>query len=499
MNITVKQGFAQQEPAEALVVNLFKDVTRPGGATGAVDRATDGMISELIQGGDFRGQLKEVAVLYPRGVIPAKRVIVVGLGEAEKFDLEKVRQAAAVAAKHARQLGVKSLTTIVHGGGIGGLEIDAAAQAVVEGTVLALYRFTEHKEPDPEERPQIEALTLLEADDGKVPQVEAGARAGEIIGQAACLARDLANQPANVATPTMLADTARRIAEEHGLQCQVLDEEEARALGMGSFLSVARGSQEPPRFIILEHNADRDDLATIVLAGKGITFDSGGISIKPGDKMHYMKFDMSGGAAVLGTMQAVAALDLPLHVVGLIPATENLPSGTATKPGDIVRAMSGKTIEIVNTDAEGRLILADALTFAERYKPAGVIDLATLTGACVVALGHHASGLMGNDENFIERIKAAGEASGERVWQLPLWEPYQEQIKSDVADMKNVGGRPGGSITAAALLSKFAESYPWAHLDIAGTAWTEEGKPYTPKGGTGVGVRLLVELLRNWD
>jgi leucyl aminopeptidase len=328
--------------------------------------------------------------------------------------------------------------------------------------------------------------------------VEEGARVGQIVAEAACLVRDLGNQPGNVATPTMLAQTAQRIAQQHGLRCQVLDRVQIEELGMGAFMSVARGSQEPPKFIILEHNADHEDLQTLVLVGKGITFDSGGISIKPGEKMEMMKFDMSGGAAVLGTLQAVAQLDLPLHVVGLVPATENLPSGTATKPGDIVRALSGKTIEVINTDAEGRMILADALAYAQRYQPAAVIDLATLTGACVVALGHHAIGLMGNNLELIARLKEAGQASGERVWELPLWEEYHEQLKSDVADMKNVGGRPAGAITAAALLSKFAEGYPWAHLDIAGTAYTDEEKSYIPKGGTGVGVRLLVELLRNW-
>ncbi|MFQ6057507.1 MAG: leucyl aminopeptidase [Anaerolineae bacterium] len=498
MRISVKHGFIQEEPAEAVVVNLFEGVAEPGGATGALDRALDGMIRDLIAAGDFKGKLNETAVLYPRGAIPAQRVLIVGLGKEEKFDLDKVRQAAGTAAKRLRDLGVKSFATIVHGLS-GEVSVETAAQAVVEGSVLALYQFREHKHLEPEEEAKkVEEITLLEADKARVPQVEEGARVGQIVAEAACLARDLGNQPGNVATPTMLAETAQKLAREHGLRCQVLDRAQIEELGMGAFLSVARGSQEPPKFIVLEHNADREDLQTIVLAGKGITFDSGGISIKPGKKMGEMKFDMSGGAAVLGALQAVARLDLPLHVVGLVPATENLPSGTATKPGDIVRALSGKTIEVISTDAEGRMILADALAYAQRYQPAAVIDLATLTGACVVALGRHATGLIGNNPDLVARLKEAGQASGERVWELPLWEEYHEQIKSDVADMKNVGGRPAGAITAAALLSKFAEGYPWAHLDIAGTAWTDEDKPYIPKGGTGVGVRLLVELLRNW-
>lgn len=500
MKITIKHGFIQEEPTEAVVVNLFEGVTEPGGATGALDRALGGAIRDLIAAGDFKGRLNETAVLYPRGAIPAQRALIVGLGKEEKFDLDKVRQAAGTAAKRLRDLGVKSFATIVHGAGAGGISVEAAAQAVVEGSVLALYQFREHKHLEPEEEAkEVEEVTLLEADEARVAQVEEGARVGQIVAEAACLVRDLGNQPGNVATPTMLAETAQRIAQEHGLRCQVLDRAQIEELGMGAFLSVARGSQEPLTFIILEHNADREDLPTLVLVGKGITFDSGGISIKGREKMGLMKFDMCGGAAVLGTLQAVARLDLPLHVVGLVPATENLPSGTATRPGDIVRAMSGKTIEVISTDAEGRMILADGLAYAQRYQPAAVIDLATLTGACVVALGHHAIGLMGNHPELIARLKEAGQASGERVWELPLWEEYHEQIKSDVADMKNAGGRPAGAITGAALLSKFAEGYPWAHLDIAGTAWTEEAKkPYISKGGTGVGVRLLVELLQNW-
>jgi leucyl aminopeptidase len=499
MKITIKHGFIQEEPAEAVVVNLFEGVTEPGGATGALDKALGGAIRDLIAAGDFKGKLNETAVLYPRGAIPAQRVLIVGLGKEEKFDLDKVRQAAGTAARRLRDLGVKSFATIVHGAGAGEISVEAAAQAVVEGSVLALYQFREHKHLEPEEEAKaVEEVTLLEADEARVAQVEEGARVGQIVAEAACLVRDLGNQPGNVATPTMLAQTAQRIAQQHGLRCQVLDRVQIEELGMGAFMSVARGSQEPPKFIILEHNADHEDLQTLVLVGKGITFDSGGISIKPGEKMEMMKFDMCGGAAVLGALQAVAQLDLPLHVVGLVPATENLPSGTATKPGDIVRALSGKTIEVINTDAEGRMILSDALAYAQRYQPAAVIDLATLTGACVVALGHHAIGLMGSNPELIARLKEAGQASGERVWELPLWEKYHEQLKSEVADMKNVGGRPAGAITAAALLSKFAEGYPWAHLDIAGTAWAEEEKSYIPKGGTGVGVRLLVELLRNW-
>ncbi len=498
MQVHVKQGFIQEADDEAIVVNLFEGVKQPGGATGAVDRATRGLISEVIGAGDFKGKLNEVLILYPRGGVAAKRVLLVGLGKPEEFDLDKARQAAGAVAKRARDLGLKTFTTIVHGAGVGGLDPATAAQATVEGSILALYRFKGPKELKPEEAHEVEVLTVLEADAKKLPAVEAGARAAQVIAEAVYLTRDLQNWPANYATPTFLAETARRVAAETGMRCQVLEREDMEELGMGALLGVARGSQEPPKFIILEHKPNADDLPTVVLVGKGITFDSGGISIKPSKGMEEMKFDMSGGAAVIGAMQAVARLDLPLHVVGLVPATENLPSGTAQKPGDVVRTLNGKTIEVVNTDAEGRLILADALAYAQRYKPAGVIDLATLTGACVVALGKHRSGLMGNDDDLKAKLKAAGEATGELVWELPLDEAYREQIESDVADMKNTGGGPAGAITAAMLLKEFTD-YPWAHLDIAGTAWSDKDRPYVPKGGTGVGVRLLVEVLRKWS
>ncbi|MFB0534455.1 MAG: leucyl aminopeptidase, partial [Anaerolineae bacterium] len=327
---------------------------------------------------------------------------------------------------------------------------------------------------------------------------------GQVIAESVCLTRDLVNHPPSVATPTMLAQTARQLAEEHGLRCQVLDEEQMTELGMGALLGVAQGSQEPARFIILEHNADREDLDTIVLVGKGLTFDSGGLSIKSGKGMEKMKTDMAGGAVVLATLRAAGILDLPLHVVGLVPATENLPSGRAYKPGDVLHSLSGQTIEIISTDAEGRLILADALAYAQRYEPQAVVDLATLTGACVVALGHMASGLMGTDAELVARLERAGQTTAELAWELPLLKDYYRQIESSVADVKNTGGQPAGVVTAGAFLSKFAQGYPWAHLDIAGITWIEKDKTYprrsylpTP-GATGVGVRLLVQFLRDW-
>ena len=499
MEIQVKAGGIQAEDAPLIVVNLFEGVTEPGGATGAVDKALGGQIRALVAAGDFRGKRNETAVLYPAVPIPAQRVLIVGLGKEEKFDLDGVRQAAGAAAKKARDLGITRFSTIVHGGGRAGLDLEDAAQAMVEGTILALYRFRQHKtEPDEDERPDVEAVTLVEFSEEKVPVVERGARTGQAIAEAVSMTRDLVNQPANYATPTVLAETAQQLAADFGLHCQVLNREQMAELGMGALLGVAQGSEQPPKFVILEHDAGRD-LDTIVLVGKGITFDSGGISIKPSEHMEAMKSDMAGAAAVMGALRAAAALDVPLHVVGLMPATENLPSGRAIKPGDVLKSLSGLTIEVINTDAEGRLILADALAYAQRYQPQAVVDVATLTGACVVALGEITSGLMGSDPDLVARIKAAGGKTAEKVWELPLFEEYGEQLKSDVADVKNVGGRPAGAITAAFFLSKFAKGMPWAHLDIAGKALTDkERNPYTPKGATGVGVRLFVRLLRDW-
>ncbi|MCP4717239.1 MAG: leucyl aminopeptidase, partial [Deltaproteobacteria bacterium] len=346
----------------------------------------------------------------------------------------------------------------------------------------------------------LKEVTLLATDAGDAARARTAVRRAEIICRGTLLARDLVSRPSNSATPTFLAGTARRVARKHGLACKVLDEKQAFKLGMGSYLSVARGTDEPARFIVLEYKPKRQKAtATVALIGKAITFDSGGISLKPPGGMEEMKTDMAGGAAVLGAMQAVAALKLPVHVVGLVPATENLPSGHALKPGDIVKAMSGKTIEIISTDAEGRLVMADALHYAKRYKPAAMIDLATLTGACVIALGNDASGIMGTDERLVARIRKAADATGEKVWQLPLWDEYREQIKSDVADIKNVGGRAAGTITAGCFLKEFVDEIPWVHIDIAGTAWLKKDNPYTPKGASGVGVRLLVEMLEKWE
>jgi leucyl aminopeptidase len=505
MEIQVVAGSIQSTEDELIVVNLFEGVAKPGGATGAVDQAISGSIREVVADGDFRGKRGEIAVFYPRGAIPAARVVVVGLGSQEEFSLQGVREAAAAAAAKARELGVSSFSSIVHGAGAGGIDLADAAQAVVEGTILGLYRYQELKNEEPD-RPDPERFTLVQFDADQVAVVEAGAQLGQIVAEAACLTRDLVNRPANYATPSDLADLALEIAGEFDtMRCQILDEQDAAELGMGSFLGVAQGSEEPAAFIVIEHNPGRDDLDTIVLVGKGITFDTGGISLKPAQRMDRMRGDMGGGAAVLGAMLAVGQLELPLHVVGLVPATENMPGGRAYKPGDVITAMNGKTIEVLNTDAEGRLILADALAYASRFEPKAVIDLATLTGACVIALGRGmAAGAFCGDDELLARLQAASQASGERIWHMPLFDEYLDGLQSLSADLANVGGdRFGGVGISAMFLKQFAEDYAWAHLDIAGMSFEErpptpKRPPHLQKGGTGYGVRLLVQFLRDW-
>jgi leucyl aminopeptidase len=497
MEIIVKQGNIIEQPADLLVVNLFEGVMEPGGATGAVDRALGGAIREVIAAGDFRGARDSSVVLYTRGALPAPRVLVVGLGPAEKFDLNQARRAAAVAARRARDLDVQEVATIVHGAGIGGLAPDDAAQAVVEGSVLALYRFRKHV-PEPEAEKGPRRITLVEFDPHRLPVIEAGATRGRVIAEATNFVRDLVNEPANYMTPTILAERASAMARELGLRCTVLDEAQMRELGMGLLLGVAAGTYQPPRFIILEHNADRTDLPTIVLVGKGITFDSGGISLKPSDEMWRMKDDMGGAAAVIGALQVAARLNLPLRVIGLAPCTENLPGGHAIKPGDVLTGMTGKTVEIISTDAEGRLILADALAYAERYQPQAVVDLATLTGAIGIALGKQAAGLFTNNDELAERLLRAAERSGERLWRMPLYDEYKELIKSEVAEIKNAAKRTDGVGTSAKFLEHFTSGYPWAHLDIAAMVLEDEDSPLGPKGATGYGVRLLAQFLREW-
>jgi leucyl aminopeptidase len=486
MNITVTYGDALGQDTALLVYGAWDEEAVPA------------TIAALAEDGDWSGKFKHTLLLYPRGALPARRLLLLGLGKRGAFSANRLREAAAVAAQRARELKVERYSFDLPS--TEGLPLADAAQALVEGSQLGLYRFQQYKtDLGPEDQHAITELQVISSiqDDS----IARGAMVGEVVARGVALARDLANGPGNDVTPTKLGEVAQAIGERTGMQVTVLGPEELSQQGFGGLLGVAQGSQQPPRFIIMEHGAggQGDAAPTVCLVGKGITFDTGGISLKPADRMDDMKMDMGGAAAVLGAMQVLGELKLPLHVVGLISSAENMPSGTAYKPGDIIKTLSGKTIEVLNTDAEGRVVLADALFYAQRYQPDGIIDLATLTGAIVVALGSHAIGVMSNDDTLCGRVLQAGEASGERTWRMPLWEPYQEMVKSDIADVKNATGRPAGAITAAAFLSNFVGGMPWVHMDIAGTAWTDRPAiPYAPKGATGVGVRLLIQALREW-
>ena len=493
MEIKVICGDITKVAASAAIVNLFEGVEHPGGATQAVDQALDGAISRLIAEGEIKGKLNEVTIIHTLGRMEPARAVVVGLGKQKDFTMDRIRGVMAEACKSLRKLGAERIATIVHGSGIGDIDPQKGAQAIVEGTILGLYTFERHKTKEPEHR-ELKELLIVDRDEGKIPNLEQGVLRGKILAQATAFARDLVNEPANQMTPSDLVQAAQEVAETWNLELEVLDREQMEQLGMGALLGVAQGSRQPPKFIVLSYRGADSSQSPLGLIGKGVTFDSGGISIKPAEGMGDMKGDMAGGAVAIAAMRAIAELKPRLNVTALIPATENLPSGTALKPGDVLKAMNGKTIEVVTTDAEGRLVLADALCYGRKLGLSPMIDVATLTGACHVALGDFCTGAFTNSQELADRVIKAGEECGERIWQLPMYEEYKEQNKSDVADIKNSGGRYGGAITAAQFLAEFAEDTPWVHLDIAGTAQAEKDRTYLVKGATGVMVRTLVNL-----
>ena len=501
--VNVVAGDVTNFATPALVVNLFEGVTHPGGATGAVDRALDGAISALIADGEIKGKLGELTLVHTLGRVLAKRVVVAGLGKADAFDTGSVRRVSGDVARFLRRKGVMGFATIAHGAGIGGLDAGESAQAIAEGTLLGLYKFDTYRSDgngsdNDGNGGGIEAVTIVERDAGSVSTLAAGASVGVTLAESTMLARDLVNHPANVMTPTRMADTAREVAEAVGLDLDVMDRDRMAEHGMGAFLGVAQGSEEPPKLIVLTYRGDPDNPGNnLGLVGKGITFDTGGISLKPAANMEAMKGDMAGGASVIAAMRAIGRLKPKINVTGLIAATENMPGGRAQRPGDVVTAMNGKTIEVINTDAEGRLVLADTMCYARSLGITRLVDVATLTGAMVVTLGKACTGMMGNSSELAKAISKAGDSSGERFWELPMLEDYRELIRSDVADMKNSGGRQAGSITAAMLLREFAEDADWVHLDIAGTSTATSARGHLVKGATGVPTRTLAQLAVN--
>ena len=492
MEFTVKSGTPEKQRSGCLVAGVFA-ARKLSSVAHQIDQVSGGAISAILRRGDLEGKVGQSLLLHNVPNIPSERVLLVGCGKEKAFNESLYRDVTAKAIAALKGTGATELTSYLTELDVRGRDIAWKLRQAVEIMEAALYRFEQLKSKPNDNRRSLRKAVLAVPKRSNLPAGDLAIKQGKAVAAGTKLAKDLGNLPGNICTPTYLAEQAVALGERHNLKTTVLEEADMRELGMGALLSVARGSRQPPKFIIIEYHGGKENEAPIMLVGKGLTFDAGGISIKPAASMDEMKFDMCGGASVLGVFEAVAELQLPLNVIGLIPSSENLPDGNANKPGDIVTSMSGQTIEVLNTDAEGRLILSDALTYAERYKPAAVIDIATLTGACVIALGAQASGLLGNNDQLARELLNAGKYTYDRAWQLPLWEEYQKQLDSNFADMANIGGRTAGTITGACFLARFTKNFKWAHLDIAGTAWLT-GKE---KGATGRPVPLLTQFLIN--
>jgi leucyl aminopeptidase len=495
MKIDTRQGRVESEATEALVLTQCEGEGWSRPDTAVLDRALAGALHELVRAKEFEGKANEVVLFHTQGKVPAKRLILVGLGKRKDVGLDQIRQAIGYAAKRVRQAKADSFTAALPSMTPSGASIVEVAQAMVEGAILGNYQFNVYRSEGSTNK-DVAAMSILTPRQGQMRQLAEGIRRGIATAEATVFVRDLCNHPSNVMTPTRIATEAKRLAKETGVSLKILEQKDMEALGMGALLGVAKGSHEPPKFIILRYDgAKKKDDRPVVFVGKTITFDTGGISLKPAENMEQMKADMTGGAEVMAAIRAAARLKLPLNLVSILPVAENMPGGRAMRPGDVVKTLSGKTVEVQNTDAEGRLILSDGLAYATRFKPVALIDVATLTGACMVALGQFAIGMFGTDAKLKDAVRKAGFRAGERVWEMPLWEEYFEQLRSEVADMRNIGGRGGGMITAALFLSKFVGDCPWVHLDIASTDWSERERAYIPKGPTGIGTRLLVQYL----
>lgn len=498
MKFEARPGNVSTIAIDAVIVGIYEGDDSPLGAAAEMDAALGGIIAELIRSGEVKGKLNELHVLHTLGKIPARLAVVAGMGKRAEWDTDKLRDLAGEAVRALRKHKAKSAALALRAGGQGGPEHAESACAIAEGCLLGAYLYRRHMTKD-ENGHEVEEIILLENDGTALDAVGQGLERGRITAGAVMMARDMVNEPANHMTPAHMAEMAGEVASRHGLGLTVMDRKHMEKEKMGALLGVARGTAEPPKFIVLEYRGDPSKKEVVGLVGKGLTFDSGGISLKPQEFMSDMKGDMSGGAAVIAAMDAIAQMKPAVNVTALIPATENLPGGRALKPGDVLKASNGKTIEVVNTDAEGRLILADALSYAVRIGLSPVVDLATLTGACHVALGDLYAGLFSNDRGLADRlIRAAGDG-GEKLWQLPLPEEYKDLNKSDIADIKNSGGRYGGAITAALFLQEFAGETPWAHIDIAGPFMTDKTKGVLVKGATGFGVRTLVRFVSGFS
>jgi leucyl aminopeptidase len=490
MEFSIKSGNPEKQRGACVVVGVFESRKLTPSAE-SIDKASNSLLSDILRRGDMEGKAGSTLLLHNVPGMQCDRVLLVGLGKEKEYRDKEYCSAIRNALKALRDTGAQNATIFL-------TEIPVpkrtAEWRVRQAAILSqdsAYRFDQFKSKKNENHSKLRKLAFAVEQRSDLALAEDALLHGQAIAEGMALAKTLGNLPGNVCTPTYLADTALQLAKDHAIGCEILERADMEALGMHSLLSVAKGSHQPPKLIVLQHKGGKESDKPLVLVGKGITFDSGGISLKPGEGMDEMKFDMCGAASVLGTLKAVALMKLPINLTVIVPTTENMPGGAASKPGDIVASMSGQTIEILNTDAEGRLILCDALTYAERFSPDTVIDVATLTGACVIALGHVATGLFANDDTLARELLLAGDEALDRAWQMPLWDDYQDLLKSNFADMANIGGRPAGSVSAACFLSRFAKKYEWAHLDIAGTAW----KSGAEKGATGRPVPLLAHYL----
>ena len=484
MEIKIDSGDILQSQSELAVLGCYEDVSLPPS------------VANLLVPGDFKGSTGQTLLLYPRGAVAPKRLLLVGLGKREKASPEVIRRESATAIKEAQKLKVEKINVGVNGEI--GIDAESAAQVFAEGIELGAYRFWRYRTGLSEDQTfKVSETTIFTKTN---EQSSAGVAIGQVIARGVNFARDLVNGPGYAMHPPEMGEEAVKLGKRLGLKVTVLDMPQLIEKGFGGILAVGKGSEHEPRFIVMEYGEPKKGTPTICLVGKGLTFDSGGLSLKPAEAMETMKSDMGGAGAVFGAMQVAAELKLPLHLVGLVSAAENMPSSNAYRPGDIVKSLSGKTIEVLNTDAEGRIILSDALFYAQRYNPNAIVELSTLTGAIIIALGSHATGLFATDQDLADQLIRAGETSAERVWQFPMWEEYHQMVKSEIADLKNLAGRPAGSITAATFLAAFTGDFPFAHLDVAGTAWNDRPlKPYDTSGATGVGVRLLIEFLRQYN
>ena len=491
MQYKIKSGSPEKQRSACLVLAVFEHQVMSQSAS-IIDKATDGIITALIKRGDISGECGEIVLLPRVDSLPAERILLVGCGSQDEFSSRQLNQITADVINKLQQSKISEATLFLPELNIEGSDIARRIEQIIMQAEYNCYQPDALKTDKKNNSKALKKVTLFIDDRSSLATARQAIITGQAIASGVNLARELGDLPGNICTPSYLADQAKELARDFKMKVKILNEKAMEKLSMGSLLSVSRGSRQEARLIILEHKGGADKDAPIVLVGKGLTFDAGGISIKPSAAMDEMKYDMCGGASVIGTMRAIAEMQLPLNVIAIVPSSENMPDGDANKPGDIVTSMSGQTIEILNTDAEGRLILCDSLTYAERFKPAAVIDVATLTGACVVALGAHASGVFSNHDPLARELIDAGEKALDRAWQMPLWDDYDKQLKSNFADMANIGGPKAGAVTAACFLARYTKAYDWAHLDIAGTAWLSGDN----KGATGRPVKLLCEFLR---